>query len=112
MAAANHLQVLERVQVLELGIVGLDVEEARDLFDGGQVFQLGGVHGPVPRAKGEVLVEVLEPGEAGVDVRKLFYPLSLMPQHIMVRVFVCGMFFLLVLYIFLMRKVPTKCTRK
>jgi hypothetical protein len=85
-AAADHLQVLERVQVLEFGIVGLDVEEARDLLDGGQVFQLGRVHGPVPRAKGEVLVEVLEPSEADVNVRKLFYPLSLMLQLIMVRV--------------------------
>ncbi len=100
MAAANHLQILERVQVLELGIVGLDVEEARDLFDGGQVFQLGGVHGAVPRAKCEVLVEVLEPGEADVNVRKLFYPLSLMLQLIIVRVFVCGIFFLLVFYFF------------
>jgi hypothetical protein len=110
-AAADHLQVLERVQVLELGIVGLDVEEARDLFDGGQVFQLGGVHGPVPRAKGEVLVEVLEPGEADVNVRKLFifvtdaaanYAESFCLWYVFLASFLC----------FLMGKVPTKCTHK
>jgi hypothetical protein len=65
--SADNFQVSEGVQRFELRILSLDVEIAGDLFDRGQHFQLDWIHGSVSRPEGEVFVEVLESGEAGVE---------------------------------------------
>ena len=67
MTSADDFQVSEGVQRFELRILSLDVEIAGDLLDRGKHFQLDWIHGSVPRPEGEVFVEVLESGEAGVE---------------------------------------------
>ena len=67
MTATNHLEVPQRIQVLEFRIVSLDIQKAGDLLDGGQDLKLGRVHRSVPRTECKVFVKVLEPGETGLQ---------------------------------------------
>jgi hypothetical protein len=48
----------------------LDVDEAGDLAECGKDLQAGRIHGGVPRPKGEVLVDLLEAVEGGVEDRE------------------------------------------
>ena len=67
MAAPDDLQVAEDAEIGEAGMVGLDVDEPGDLLDGGKDLEAGRVHGGVARPKGEVLVDLLEAVEGGVE---------------------------------------------
>ena len=66
-AASDHVEIPEGREVGEPRVVGLDVDEARDLRQSAEHLQPVGVHGGVARTEGEVLVDLLEPVEAGVE---------------------------------------------
>ena len=66
-AAADHLEVPEGREGGEPRVLGLDVDEAGHLGEGAEHLQLAGVHRGVARPEGEVLVDLLEPVEAGVE---------------------------------------------
>ena len=66
-AATDHVEIPEGREVGEPRVVGLDVDEARDLRQSAEHLQPVGVHGGVAGTEGEVLVDLLEPVEAGVE---------------------------------------------
>ena len=67
MTATDNVEVPEGREVGEPRVVSLDVDEASDLSEGAEHLQLTGVHRGVARPEGEVLVDLLEPVEAGVE---------------------------------------------
>lgn len=62
-AASDDFQVAEVGKVLEVRVVGLDVEEAGDFFEGAEDLQAVGVHCRVAFAECEVREEMLVAGE-------------------------------------------------
>ena len=66
-AAADDVEVPEGGEVGEPRVVGLDVDEAGDLGECAEDLKSVGVHGGVTRTEGEILVDLLEAIEAGVN---------------------------------------------
>ena len=66
-AAADDVEVPEGGEVGEPRVVSLDVDEAGHFSQGAEHLQLAGVHRWGARPECEVLVDLLEPIEAGVE---------------------------------------------